>query len=340
MEDRSLLAGREFQELNLFLAGQKSHFLQPVEDDYMVTACSDRPLLVNVLKAFVSNTSKHKLLRIEDNEGDAYFFAEESVWDSVFSPLLYDESSLEAISVECYDIGMLNAIFTKIPHLLSSSSTLRTLCFGCSAALDHFHLSDAAVKALSEGLVKTKCLRTLVLKEGSLMPQFVDVLTSAFTGNAQNTSLEEIDLPADLERLGKYFWIFRSVRAMCAFQVEEEQRLVTCWDKWLSANDGALLLGMRLELMNFPSETGCPIWMHEIVRRSTQLALTWWYPNTLDVMSWPSEVFRSLMDLLEVNIYLEEIDLGSHQSADSDGRNVLVQEALRRNKEQSANFAT
>ncbi|KAL3701064.1 hypothetical protein R1sor_019086 [Riccia sorocarpa] len=46
------------------------------------------------------------------------------------------------------------------------------------------------------------------------------------------------------------------------------------------------------------------------------------------------------MDLLQVNIYLEEIDLGSDQSGDSEGRNVLVQEALRRNKEQLAYFAT
>ncbi|KAL3701065.1 hypothetical protein R1sor_019087 [Riccia sorocarpa] len=201
IEERSLLAGRKFQELSLYIAG---NFLQPVDGH------SDRPLLVKVLKAFVSNTtgSKHKLLKIDDKDGALSFSSEQSVWESVFSPLLDDQSSLEVISVECYDIRMLNAVFTKIPHLLANSSTLTTLCF--TGAWDHFHLSDAAVKALSEGLVKTKCLRTLVLSEWATTTQFVDVLTSAFTGDAQNTSLEEIDLPADMERLGMAFEVLVS----------------------------------------------------------------------------------------------------------------------------------
>ncbi|KAL3701067.1 hypothetical protein R1sor_019089 [Riccia sorocarpa] len=426
IEERSLLAGREFQELSLALAGKRSRY---IEKQDCLRGCTDPSTMVKILKAFVSHSSKHKLLRIDDVHQIFYFG--DDCWDSVFSPLLYEQSSLEAISVECNDnIEILNAVFTKIPHLLANSSTLETLCFACSAR-GFFRLSDAGVKALSEGLVRTKCLRTLVLREWPSTTPFVDVLTSAFTGNAQNTSLEEIDLPANMERLGMAFEVLVSkyknlnkirlglliegsratsepgytvvgsratsvpeymvdnfeMVAECLhtrwqqtvfdtrrevlldiyvsteyshLPVQEEQRLLICWDKWLSANDGALLLGRRLELsVHLPS--ACPMWIHEIVRRCSQLALTWnvgsnvhegendffllfrsiQSNDTLEFIDLDRKalVFRSLMDLVQVNIYLEEIVFGSDRSG-SDGIKVLLQEALRRNQEQSAHFAT
>ncbi|BBN12094.1 hypothetical protein MPTK1_5g17320 [Marchantia polymorpha subsp. ruderalis] len=51
------------------------------------------------------------------------------------------------------------------------------------------------------------------------------------------------------------------------------------------------------------------------------------------------ESFKSLMELLQVNIYLEDIDFGSSYSR-SDGRAALVKEALRRNKAYRFNIQT
>ncbi|KAL2610611.1 hypothetical protein R1flu_029184 [Riccia fluitans] len=48
--------------------------------------------------------------------------------------------------------------------------------------------------------------------------------------------------------------------------------------------------------------------------------------------------FRSLMDLLQVNIYLEDVDL-SH-NWESEGKSAMVKEALRRNRAQASYFST
>ncbi|KAL3691643.1 hypothetical protein R1sor_005294 [Riccia sorocarpa] len=48
------------------------------------------------------------------------------------------------------------------------------------------------------------------------------------------------------------------------------------------------------------------------------------------------EYFRCLMDLLHINIYLEVVDIGHIYG----GKKVLVQEALRRNKQQATYFST
>ncbi|KAL2610620.1 hypothetical protein R1flu_029193 [Riccia fluitans] len=63
-----------------------------------------------------------------------------------------------------------------------------------------YPLSNTAMRALLEGLVQTKCHRRLCVEweEGEM----ADVLTSAFTGDVRNTSLEHLKLQTTLERLG------------------------------------------------------------------------------------------------------------------------------------------
>ncbi|KAL3694678.1 hypothetical protein R1sor_008329 [Riccia sorocarpa] len=334
------------------------------------------PKLLGVVKAFNSSTSKHKLLVIDEANDIPGKFLAAIDQDSLSSQLLSDQSSVEGILVQSRG-GMLSRVCTQIGHLLASSSTLEMLVFQLRDI--DFRLTDAMAKALSEGLVQTKCLRSLGLVENLMKTQFADVLTSAFTGNVENTSLEVIELPANLERLGmalevlvsKYknlkmirlrftihpafsrATIFQMVAewddnfqmvAECLrsrqqsvsytsevlvlsffvdasetlrFSVEEEQRLLSCWRKWLSANDGAFKLKVFQSL-------------HQ-KRRLKAMVLT----CSEDDRSMSNKVFRSLMDLVQANIYLEEVASLITDLVDKDWM-VLLQEALRRNKEYTA----
>ncbi|KAL3694245.1 hypothetical protein R1sor_007896 [Riccia sorocarpa] len=247
------------------------------------------PKLLGVVKAFNSSTSKHKLLLIDDaNDIPGKFLSAINQY-SVSSQLLSDQSSVEGILVQCSG-GMLCRVCTQISHLFAGSSTLEMLLFQ-SEDID-FCLSDEKATALSEGRVQTKCLRSLGLRENFMKTQFADVLTSAFTGCVQNTSLELIELPANLERLGMaldrvlrtvsdtsrvvVLSFFVDASETLRFPVEEEQKLLSCWRKWLCANDGALKLKIRLQLQSFCA--GCPMnsWM-DPVNQSTWLFLD---PNT------------------------------------------------------------
>ncbi|KAL3685771.1 hypothetical protein R1sor_003793 [Riccia sorocarpa] len=62
---------------------------------------------------------------------------------------------------------------------------------------------------------------------------------------------------------------------------------------------------------------------------------------TLEGDWYVEEVFRCLMDFLEVNIYVEKVGLkGGKWGPDTEGKTVLVQEAVNRNRDQTAFFST
>ncbi|KAL2654145.1 hypothetical protein R1flu_022273 [Riccia fluitans] len=124
-------------------------------------------------------------------------------WDSFFSSLLSRQSSLRIIDLACTST-LYNTVCAHVGVFLAKSSTLELLCFqlplNIRSGTSMIPLCSAAVRALSEGLVQTKRLRELYVfrKEGAM----ADVLTSAFTGDVRNTSLEYLQLPGNLERLG------------------------------------------------------------------------------------------------------------------------------------------
>ncbi|KAL3690761.1 hypothetical protein R1sor_004412 [Riccia sorocarpa] len=125
--------------------------------------------------------------------------------------------------------------------------TLEILWFGSLTDSDVYNksdirLSEAVVKTFSEGLVQTKCLRTVGVIGRFFGVEFADAVKSAFTADVSNTSRE------------------------CSF------------------GEGN---------------------------------------------------FRSLMDLLQVNIYLKVADL----CWVPDGKKVLVQDAMRRDREHTAYFS-
>ncbi|KAL3677658.1 hypothetical protein R1sor_020614 [Riccia sorocarpa] len=440
----SLLTGRTFHEIHLYGAA------------YVVSRCCSRSIddpyvLAEALRAACTDTTKHKLLVINNVPGVDLLPSED--WDSVFSPLRSDQSSLEAISVHCTGM-MYSAVCSQIGHLLAKSSTLEFLWFGSLASstyaddLPSSCLSDGVVKTLSEGLVQTKSLRGVGLNTRVLDREFADVLNTAFTANAQNTSLEWIDLPAHVERFdmvlevllisnryknlkkiriglpsylvpehtvdnfrtlaeslrrweGSEFDTSRAVRVDFGVfddSSESDQRvLLSCWDKWVSANECALMLETRLDMWD--NGEGWDVWISEMPKRFTQLKnlhirLGWAKMHTvrdMDQLSllckgiqsadtvesiyiygtdhilvnccpplfqclqhkrglkgltlegdwYVEEVFRCLMDFLEVNIYVEKVGLkGGKSGPDTKGKTVLVQEAVNRNRDQATYFST
>ncbi|KAL3679039.1 hypothetical protein R1sor_021995 [Riccia sorocarpa] len=175
---------------------------------------ADPFVLAEALKAVGSDTREPKWLIIDDVPGAELLSSED--WDVVFSPLLSDQSSLEAISVDCSGT-MLGAVCTQIGYLLAKSSTLEILWFGTltrsdSRDLPSSRLSDPVVKTLSEGLVQTKSLIGFGVTSRVLEREFADMLISAFTANVQSISLEWILLPAHVERLGMVLEVLLSTR--------------------------------------------------------------------------------------------------------------------------------
>ncbi|KAL2610569.1 hypothetical protein R1flu_029142 [Riccia fluitans] len=141
-------------------------------------------------------------LIFDDVPGAELLSSEE--WDSFFSSLLSGQSSSLEISLECTLYS--STVCTHVGAFVAKSSTLEGLWFDfpkdvrSRVRTTMIPLSNAAVRALSEGLVQTKCLKKLYVfnKEGEM----ADVLTSAFTGDVRNTSVEYLRLPGNLERLG------------------------------------------------------------------------------------------------------------------------------------------
>ncbi|KAL2610568.1 hypothetical protein R1flu_029141 [Riccia fluitans] len=139
-------------------------------------------------------------LIFDDVPGAELLSSEE--WDSFFSSLLSGQSSL---AVHCTGT-LYSTVCTHVGAFVAKSSTLELLEFDfpldvrSRVRTTMIPLSNAAVRTLSEGLVQTKCLRKLYVynKEGEM----ADVLTSAFTGDVRNTSVEYLHLPGNLERLG------------------------------------------------------------------------------------------------------------------------------------------
>ncbi|KAL3678772.1 hypothetical protein R1sor_021728 [Riccia sorocarpa] len=327
----------------------------------------ERSVLVETLRAVCSDTTEHKLLLIDDVPGSLSF----EDWASVFSTLRYDQSSFEAISVLC--TGMMFCAFCcQIGYVLAESSTLEILWFGdlldpyypvdspstCDIPSSQPRISDEVVKTISEGLVQSRSLRGLGLSTLMLEREFADVLKSAFTANVQNTSLEWIDLPAHLERLDmvlealllsnsyknlkttntssemlERFTHLKSLQLSVAW-TEEDCKADTDQISFLCRSlqsadsvESISILGSKEILENFyPSFFRCL--QHK--RRLKGLSL--------DGILWKGEVFSCLMDLLHVNIYLEEVELLNGEW--TAGISVIVQAALRRNREQAACFST
>ncbi|KAL3691337.1 hypothetical protein R1sor_004988 [Riccia sorocarpa] len=407
------------------------------------------------------------MLRIGDLRGVSEYLSSED-WDYVFSPLLSNQTSLEAIYVQCDETGMFGAVLNQIGKLLAKGSTLEILWFSSLSGMQYSwigcdHVSDAVVKTLSEGLIHSKCLRTVVVTEvgGPVEKRFADVLKSACTTDVQNTSLEWIDLPAAMERLDMALEMllsnsFKNLKmihiglrgdadestvdkfqmvAECLRRCQQpdfdtsrivhldydlryaqtyDYRVMEIWDKWVRANEGPFLLETRLLVLGYGGPYGWELrerWgavVCEMLTPSTQLkslhiCFEWDYYNfrgeqptwlhnmetsfsllckniqSIDSVEsisirgqeeilvkcgpplfhclhhkrrlkeltcngpwYVDEVFRSLMDLLQVNIYLEVVNLDKYDSEDNGGDEgkVLVQEALRRNREQRAYFST
>ncbi|KAL2642454.1 hypothetical protein R1flu_010041 [Riccia fluitans] len=155
--------------------------------------------VLEVLQA-IGNCQLDELI-FDDVSGAELVSSEE--WDSFFSSLLSGQSSLKRIDIWCTGT-MYSTVCAHVGAFLARSSTLENLRFSLLQYVRRgatmIPLSSAAVGSLSQGLVQTKCLRRLVVEreEGEM----ADVLTSAFTGDVRNTSLEFIELPGGLERLG------------------------------------------------------------------------------------------------------------------------------------------
>ncbi|KAL2610655.1 hypothetical protein R1flu_029228 [Riccia fluitans] len=385
-------------------------------------------------------------------------------WDSFFSSLLSGQSSLRKISVHCTGT-LYSAVCTHVGAFVAKSSTVKSLWFrlpkeGGRSRTTMIPLSNAAVRALSEGLVQTKCLRTLYVfnKEGEM----ADVLTSAFTGDVRNTSVEYLHLPGSLERLGIALPVllssnnqnlkeirlflrwgnvtqgvvddFRKVAesfrtressvvdasrkiflqftcdTTAKFTEDDGRRVFSFLDSWADASEHAPMLKTHLQL-NFDGpgrpeqgneKPGGDVkgWFLFAVKRYIQLngfqvSLFWNVDAIMDMdhfhmlcegiqsnesveflhikyqgdeasvdrKCWThlfhclrhkrrlrklmfynvharDETFRSLMDLLQVNIYLEDADLLPTRKWESEGKRAMVKEALRRNRAQASYFST
>ncbi|KAL2610650.1 hypothetical protein R1flu_029223 [Riccia fluitans] len=155
--------------------------------------------VLEVLQAIGNCKLDH--LIFDDVPGAELLSSEE--WDSFFSSLLSRQSSSLEITLRC---TLHSTVYTHVGAFVAKSSTLEELWFDfpgdvrSSVRTTMIPLSNAAVRALSEGLVHTKCLRKLNVfnREGEM----ADVLTSAFTGDVRNTSVEFLRLSGSLERLG------------------------------------------------------------------------------------------------------------------------------------------
>ncbi|KAL2610477.1 hypothetical protein R1flu_029050 [Riccia fluitans] len=385
-------------------------------------------------------------------------------WDSFFSSLLSGQSSLRNISVHCTGT-LYSTVCTHVGAFVAKSSTLEGLVFDFPGDVRSrvqttmIPLSNAAVRALSKGLVQTKCLRKLHVldKVGGM----ADVLTSAFTGDVQNTSVEYIHLPGNLERLGialpvllssnnrnlkeirlilkwenvtqgvvnEFRMVAESFRARqtsvidacqrvslhftcnssAKFTEDDGRRVFSFLDRWADASVCAPMLKTNLKLNFTGSGSGeqgnvkrgdVKGWFSHAVNRYIHLnglqVMLWWRSDafmdmdnflllckgihsnesvkSLDIWyegfdasvnrkCWThlfhclqhkrrlkklrfydvhagDETFRSLMDLLQVNIYLEDVDLAGMAKWESEGKCAMVKEALRRNRAQESYFST
>ncbi|KAL2610562.1 hypothetical protein R1flu_029135 [Riccia fluitans] len=416
-----------------------------------------KQVLLEVLRA-IGNCKLDQLI-FDDVPGAELLSSEE--WDYFFSSLLSRQSSSLEISVQC---TLYSTVCTHVGAFVAKSSTLEVLYLSFPADVRSrvrmIPLSTAAVRALSEGLVQTKCLKKLYVfnKEGEM----VDVLTSAFTGDVRNTSVEYLHLPGNLERLGIALPVLLSsnnqnLKEICldldweevtqgvvdefrmvaeSFRTRESsvadasrkvflqsicdttakftedvgRRVFSCLDSWADASERAPMLKTNLKL-NFTGsglgeqgnvKLGGEIkgWFLRAVNRyihlnGLQVTLGWmwdavvdmdnflllcesiqsnesveslyiWYNGSeaiVDRKCWThlfhclrhkrrlkelifydeyagDETFRSLMDLLQVNIYLEDVNLADMDKWESEGKCAMVKEALRRNRAQASYFSS
>ncbi|KAL3675447.1 hypothetical protein R1sor_025395 [Riccia sorocarpa] len=109
--------------------------------------------------------------------------------------------SLRRITIKCSG-SLYSAVCIVVGHFLSTSSTLESLEFETC-----FPLSDLALRALSDGLLQTTCLTSLTVGHSyrrSNTAGLVHVLIRAFSGDAQNTSLERVVMAdVDLSKTGR-----------------------------------------------------------------------------------------------------------------------------------------
>ncbi|KAL2610600.1 hypothetical protein R1flu_029173 [Riccia fluitans] len=402
--------------------------------------------VLEVLQA-IGNCKLGRLI-LNDVPGAELLSSEE--WDSFFSSLLSRQSLLE-ISLQC----TLSTVCTHVGAFVAKSSTLEVLRLSFPADVGSrvrmIPLSTAAVRALSEGLVQTKCLKRLVVtrKEGAM----ADILTSAFTGDVRNTSVEYLRLPGNLERLGivmpvllssnnqnlkeirltldwwevaqgvvHEFWMV--AESFCARRIDACQKLslhFTCnssakfteddgrrvfsfLDSWADASGRTPMLKTTLQLHFTGSGRGeqgnVKGWFSHAVNRYIHLnglqVELWWRSDavmdmdnflllcegiqsnesveslvilyiggeaSVDRKCWTrlfhclrhkrrlkklrfhdyhagDETFRNLMDLLQVNIYVNDVDLAWMYHWESEGKRAMVKEALRRNRAQASYFST
>ncbi|KAL2610675.1 hypothetical protein R1flu_029248 [Riccia fluitans] len=416
--------------------------------------------VLEVLQAIGNCKLDH--LIFDDVPGAELLSSEE--WYSFFSSLLSGQSSLRNISVHCTGT-LYSTVCTHVGAFVAKSSTLEVLWIAFPEDVRRrfrttmIPLSNAAVRALSEGLVQTKCLRKLYVfnKEGEM----ADVLTSAFTGDVRNTSVEYLHFPGNLERLGIAMPVllssnnqnlkeirldlkweevtqcvvdeFRmvaeifptrqtSVTDACrkvllyficdttaTFTEDDGRRAFSCLDSWADASERAPMLKTNLEMNFRGSGRGqqgnvkrgdVKGWFSHAVNRYIHLnglkVMLWWMLDevmdmdnflllcesiqsnesvesldikylggkaSVDRKCWThlfhclrhkrrlkelhiydehggDQSFRSLMDLLQVNIYLEDVHLIHMSERESEGKRAIVKEALRRNKAQASYFAT
>ncbi|KAL2610566.1 hypothetical protein R1flu_029139 [Riccia fluitans] len=434
-----------------------NHFFEIPEE--LSDLSGQQKRVLEVLQA-IGNCKLDELI-FDDVPGAELLSSEE--WDSFFSSLLSGQSSLREISVRCTGT-LYSTVCTHVGEFVAKSSTLEVLRFDSpedvrsSVRTTMIPLSNAAVRALSEGLVQTKCLKNLHVldKVGGV----ADVLTSAFTGDVRNTSVEYLHLPGNLERLGIALPVllssnnqnlklisshldwenvtqgvvddFRKVaesfrtressvvdasrkvflqficEASAKFTEDDGRRAFSCLDSWADASERALMLKTNLKL-NFPGtgrgEQGnlkqgdVKGWFSHAVKRYIHLnglqVTLWWSSDkvmdmynflllcegiqsnesvesldieygdraSVDRKCWThlfdclrhklrlkrlrfrdyhagDETFRSLMDLLQVNIYLEDIVLSPTWKWEPEGKRAMVKEALRRNRAQASYFST
>ncbi|KAL2610649.1 hypothetical protein R1flu_029222 [Riccia fluitans] len=442
------------------LSGQQKRVLEVLQaiGNCKLTELSDlsgqQKRVLEVLQA-IGNCKLTELI-FDDVPGAELLSSEE--WDSFFSSLLSGQSSLKRIFIRCTGT-LFSTVCTHVGAFVAKSSTLEVLVF---SSLEHVRsrvrmipLSIAAVRAISEGLVQTKCLRTLFVhnKEGEM----ADVLTSAFTGDVRNTSVESLFLPVNLERLGivlpvllssnnqnlKDIWLrldwdvaqgvvdeFRMVaESFCArhidscrnillrfvcdttdkFSEDDGRRVFSFLDSWADASERSPMLKIALELRCTRSGRGeqgnvkggdVKGWFSHAVNRyvhlkSLHVILFWGTEAIMDMdhfrllckgiqsnesvesldirydggnasvdrNCWThlfqclqhkrrlrqlnfkdfhagDETFRSLMDLLQVNIYLKDVDVSGMAKWESEGKSAMVKEALRRNRAQASYFST
>ncbi|KAL3675481.1 hypothetical protein R1sor_025429 [Riccia sorocarpa] len=469
---RVTLPHRSYPFLGRTLTGRTFNVIFLKEAIAAITRYSESPYrgygpspgeLAATLKPVGSSTLEHKMLYIDDFSDyekslrHCDFMPDlPSFLEYVFSPLLSNQTSLEAIYVRCEESKMFGAALKQIGKLLAKGSTLEILWFSsCGPSMEYSwggdnRVSDAVVKTLSKGLIHSKCLRTVGLTLGGpLERRFADVLKSACSTDVQNTSLEWIELPAAMERLhmalemllSNSFKNLKMIHIGLSGDADEStvdkfQMVVEClrrcqqpdfdtskivrldcnlehdhthhntvmaiWDKWVGANECALLLETRLLVLGYGQPwgwgrggwEGVQRWeggerwgavVREMLTPSTQLkslhiCFEWGYFNFRgEQPSWLHDmetsfsllcksiqsidsvetisihgqeeilvrcgpplfqclhhkrrlteltcngpwyvdvVFRSLMDLLQVNIYLEVVNLDKYGPEDNGG---------------------